>query len=179
MSSDPAPEWSRPVRLRPPPRGDIALTASPAECAALARRLGLDGIDSLAATLSIAPAGEAFDVTGTLTCALRQICAVAGTPFPATVNTPVFLRLVPEEAAGSADLSAALAVTAPVDDADEFTFAGDSADLGEAMAQTLALHLDPYPHGPDAQTVRETFGIGGDDQPAGALAEALARLRPN
>ena len=63
------------------------------------------------------------------------------------------------------------------DELDEIPFTGDSFDLGEAVAQTLALAIDPYAEGPQAERARAEAGIVTDDAPAGPLAAALAALR--
>ena len=51
--------------------------------------------------------------------------------------------------------------------------------LGEAIAQTLALAIDPYREGPDADEARKKAGIVSDEDhaPSGPLAEALAGLK--
>ncbi len=63
----------------------------------------------------------------------------------------------------------------------ELEYEGDSFDLGEALAQTLGLAIDPYREGPDAEAVRNEAGIESDEEfdaaPKGPLAEALAGLR--
>ena len=47
------------------------------------------------------------------------------------------------------------------------------------MAQTLALAIDPYREGPDADEARKKAGIVSDEDhaPSGPLAEALAGLK--
>ena len=63
------------------------------------------------------------------------------------------------------------------DELDRIAYSGDAFDLGEAIAQTLGLAVDPYAEGPNAAAIRAEVGIKGDDQPSGPLAEALARLK--
>ncbi|QYU69205.1 hypothetical protein J4558_03410 [Leptolyngbya sp. 15MV] len=50
-------------------------------------------------------------------------------------------------------------------------------DLGEAVAQSLGLAIDPYAVGPEAEAARREAGIASDDVPSGPLAEALRALR--
>ena len=59
---------------------------------------------------------------------------------------------------------------------DEIFYEGDSFDLGEAVAQSLALAIDPFACGPDADRVRQEKGLSADDQPSGPFA-ALAALK--
>ena len=59
---------------------------------------------------------------------------------------------------------------------DEIEYAGPTFDLGEAVAQSLALAIDPFAAGPEAEAARAQHGIS-DQGPKGALAEALAALK--
>ena len=62
------------------------------------------------------------------------------------------------------------------EDLDEIEYAGEKFDLGEAIAQSLALAIDPYAEGPNAEEARKKAGIELDDAPRGPLAEALKGL---
>ncbi len=42
---------------------------------------------------------------------------------------------------------------------DEIPYEGDRFDLGEAVAQSLALAIDPFACGPDADRVRQEVGL--------------------
>jgi uncharacterized metal-binding protein YceD (DUF177 family) len=55
---------------------------------------------------------------------------------------------------------------------DVIFYDGGSIDMGEAVAETLSLSLDPYPRAPEAETVLKEAGVKSEDevQPAGALA---------
>jgi hypothetical protein len=58
-----------------------------------------------------------------------------------------------------------------------FTDAGQ-VDVGEAVAQTLALHLDPYPRAPGAEAALKEAGVmdEGEAGPFGALAALKDKL---
>ena len=58
---------------------------------------------------------------------------------------------------------------------DEIPFEGHLFDLGEAVAQSLALAIDPYAEGPNAERVRKEAGLL-DEAASGAFA-ALAALK--
>ena len=60
-------------------------------------------------------------------------------------------------------------------DLDEIPFEGHVFDLGEAVAQSLALAIDPYAVGPNAEQARKDAGIG-DEAASGPFA-ALAALK--
>ena len=83
-------------------------------------------------------------------------------------------RFVPEgEPSDEPDIEIEL----DADELDEIEFSGESFDLGEAVAQSLGLAIDPYAEGPNADAARKEAGITGDDAPSGLLAEALAALK--
>ena len=65
-------------------------------------------------------------------------------------------------------------VAIPASALDEIPFEGDTVDLGEAVAQSLALAIDPYAVGPEAERVRQE--VLSDEAASGPFA-ALAALR--
>ncbi|CAH0138795.1 DUF177 domain-containing protein [Roseomonas sp. CECT 9278] len=161
-----APEFSRPVLLaRLPEAGrETVLRASPAECAALARRFAIAAVERLEASLLLRPEpGGGVMVSGRLRADVVQACVVSLEPVPERVDDPVELRLLPPG-------------TDPSDDPegpDEIPIEGDAVDLGEAMAEQLALALDPYPRAAGAVL---PGAEGAPDGAQGAFG-ALAALR--
>ena len=93
------------------------------------------------------------------------------------VTEPLALRFVPAES--MPDYAPDEEVELDTEDLDEIPYEGDVFDLGEAIAQTLALAIDPYREGPGADEARRKAGIASDEDqaPSGPLAEALAALR--
>lgn len=168
------PELSRLIRPRPLPGGPVRIEADAAECAALARRFGIVRIDRLVATVSLTEDDTAITASGTLDADLVQLCAISGEDFPVTLHEPLSLRFVPGQ-----DMPAEfdLEIELDGDALDEIEYHGEMFDLGEAVAQTLALAIDPYAEGPNADAARRAAGIITDDAPRGPLAEALAALR--
>jgi hypothetical protein len=51
-------------------------------------------------------------------------------------------------------------------------------DLGEAVAQTLGLAIDPYAEGPNADAARKAAGIVAEGEQDGPMAALLAALKP-
>ena len=163
---EPPPEFHRPLavlRLASGPHSD-SITATPAECAALAIRMGLPSIASLvcAFTLHPRPAGQ-FLAEGRLRARITQTCVVSLEDFTARLDEHFRVVFAP------ADLDAA--DDDPESD-DVVPYAGTAIDLGEAAAEQLALMLDPYPRKPDASIAP----VDSDITPASPFA-ALARLR--
>lgn len=173
---DQPPEMSRLIKARPLPADPVLVEADAAEREALARRFGLGGIDSLRAEVTLDTKGQATRARGVLSAAVQQVCAVSNENFPVTISEAFDLRFVPE-APRRALTDETEEIELEREDLDEIEYAGDAFDLGEAVAQTLGLAIDPYAEGPGAEAARAEAGIGGDDAPRGPLAEALAALK--
>jgi uncharacterized metal-binding protein YceD (DUF177 family) len=130
------PEFSRLVRLGPEVR-EVVLEASAAECTALAARFGILGIARLVARLRLQPEpGGTVRARGHLEATVEQACVVTLEPVVQAVSATLDLRILPEgEAPGDDD----------PESPDEIESEGGQVDLGEAVAEQLALALDPYP----------------------------------
>jgi uncharacterized metal-binding protein YceD (DUF177 family) len=170
------PEFSRLIAAETvsnhPQRREIA--AEPGERQALARRFGLLSLDKLAASLELhRQAGEVIRIHGHLVADVVQSCVVTLAPVPAHLETEFELSYgasADEEEAGVLD---------PIGpDAPEPLVEGQ-IDLGEALAQQLAVALDPYPRAPGASLALERFtaeaGKTPGKQPFAALAEFKKR----
>ena len=166
------PEFSRTVDLRHITPAPLTLSATGAELAALAERFGLVRIDSLQAELSLRTDGDVVTATGRLRACWTQLCAVSGEDLPQQADEPVRLRFVPQ---GSIPDTGDEEIELSPDDWDEIEYAGFSFDLGEAVAQSLALSIDPFACGPEAEAARQAAGIV-SEAAAGPFA-ALAGLK--
>ena len=163
------PEFSRPVDERQVTRKPITLEATAQERKALARRFGVVAVKQLQATVAFERVGEALAARGRLSAAIVQSCAVSGEDLPVRIDEPLALRFVP--AAQPEDEEIEL----DAGDLDEIPFEGHMIDLGEAVAQSLALAIDPYATGPLAERARKEAGLG-DEAASGPFA-ALAALK--
>jgi len=164
-----APEFSRTVDRRHLKAAPLRLAAGEAERKALARRFGLVAIDRLEAEVSLEADGEAVDAAGTLSADLVQSCAITGDDLPVTIEEPLTLRFVPETPVIVEELELA------EEELDEIPYSGTAFDLGEAVAQSLELALDPFATGPEADRVRKEKGLL-DEAASGPFA-ALAALK--
>lgn len=167
-------EFPRPIKLRAIPEKPVELEASEQERAALAHRFGIVGIKRLVASVALEPRGRDIVATGELEADLVQACAISGESFSHTLEEPIAFRFVPT---GPAPADEDMEIELEADDLDEIDYEGDVFDLGEAVAQTLGLAIDPYAEGPNADAARKEAGITSDDAPSGPLAAALAALK--
>ena len=170
MHDLPPPEFSRPVDLARVGDGHRRIDATEEERAALARRFGIVRIDRLEAELTVIVAGSGATVTGRFSADIVQSCAVSGNDLPVHIDEPLVIRFIPE-----AEHVADEEIELSDDECDEIEFTGTVIDLGEAVAQSLSLAIDPFATGPDADTVRQAAGLL-DEQSAGPFA-ALAALK--
>lgn len=174
MTAD-APEFSRPLTLDKVDRQrePLTITAEPDERAALAARFAIDAIDALSATVSFASEGDDVIARGRLSAKVMQTCVATGDPLPVTIDEPFAVRFIPEpgDAAPEED-----EIELSADECDTMHYHGRAIDLGEAVAQTLLLSLDPYPRGPGAEDFLKAKGVKSEGEakreasPFGALA---------
>lgn len=172
-------ELARPIKLRPLPGETIVIEADAGERTALAERFALASVDALRAEIALTPDGKAVRASGTLRAQFMQICAISAEEFPVSVDEPLTLRFVDEADMIADEEDPEIEIELSDDDCDEILFSGDVFDLGEAVAQSLGLAIDPYAEGPEADAARKTAGIISEEDAAaqGPLAEALAGLK--
>lgn len=148
----------------------IDLVAGDEERAAIAARLGLPRIERLEAHAVLERDGAQVRATGRIRAALEQSCVATGEPVPARVDEPFDLMFLPEPA-GRADEEIELGA----DEMDTVFHDGAAIDLGTAIADTLALVLDPFPRGPNADAALKAAGVLSEGE-AGPFA-GLAKLK--
>ena len=163
------PEFSRMVDIRTIDARPRHVEADENERAALARRFALVRIDSLSADVELVQDGPNVEARGTLAADIVQSCAVSGDDLPVAIREAISFRFVPDSGVpGQPDEEIEL----EEDELDEIPFSGRGFDLGEAVAQSLALAIDPYATGPNADRARKEAGLldEGSAGPFGALA---------
>ncbi len=158
----------------------IDLTATDQEREALAKRLGLVAIERMEAHCILenlgaldrvaAAASGAIRARGRIKAALTQACVASGEPLPAYVDEAFELHFQPEPTRVPDD-----EIELSGDELDVIFHDGSAIELGEAIADTLALSLDPYPRGPNAEVALSQAGVISEEQ-AGPFA-ALAALK--
>jgi uncharacterized metal-binding protein YceD (DUF177 family) len=147
----------------------IDLVADDAERRAIAERLDLASLDRLEAHASLARDGERVRATGRVAAALEQRCVVTGDPVGAHVDEPFDIAFVPEPQAGDEEIEL------KPEDCDTVFHDGAAIDLGGAIADTLALALDPYPRSAAAEAALREAGVLSEEE-AGPFA-VLAKLK--
>jgi uncharacterized metal-binding protein YceD (DUF177 family) len=138
-----ASEFSRPIEIsRLPEAGtEMAITATAAECAALAGRFSLLALDRLEAALRLEwVAGRLLRLEATLSAEVVQECVVTLEPVRSRVEDRFILLYAPAAATSDVMIREDEEVLEPIVDG--------RIDLGEAVAQQLSLAIDPFPRAP-------------------------------
>jgi uncharacterized metal-binding protein YceD (DUF177 family) len=179
-------EFPRPLVLEPWPDAGIAveLSADPEERRALARRFGLLELRSLRVTGRLERGDDSRELRfqGWLEADAVQACVATLEPVPALIRQPVerrYRRAEPGAGQGTAGPTHHVWVL-DEDEVEVDVVTGRTIDLGEAMAEELALALDPYPRAADADDlVLRDLGPNisvGAEQPAESPFAALRQL---
>ena len=145
----------------------LDLVADEAERRSIASRLGLGKLDRLEAHVSLARAGEVIRAEGRMVASLEQSCVVTGEPVSAHIDEPFTFLFTPEPDSGREE-----EVELGEEDCDVVFYDGAVIDLGSAIADTLALSVDPYPRSASADAALKEAGVLSEEQasPFAALA---------
>jgi uncharacterized metal-binding protein YceD (DUF177 family) len=165
-------EFPRLVDTREADGKRLSLSANEAERVALARRFAILRVDRLDAEVTLERDGPVFTARGTLNADIIQACAVSAEDLPVTIREPLSFRFIPEVNAYRPDQEVEL----DADALDEIEYSGTTLDVGEAVAQSLALAIDPFAAGPEAERVRREAGLVGEGE-AGPFAALKGLLK--
>lgn len=161
-------EFSRPIPVDRIPKGGSyeKVKADAAECLALAKRLDVPALHALSAEIRATPwRGGGLKLDGFLVADLDQVSVVSLETFRSEVRFPVLRYFLPPGAVNSEE----------EDDADPIEHG--EVDLGEVVAETLALELDPYPRKPGEAFEEHIESV--DEEPAKQSPFAgLSKLGP-
>jgi uncharacterized metal-binding protein YceD (DUF177 family) len=158
------------AKLSPRPQ-DYPLVAPEEARAALAARFGLESIDRLEGALSVVRAGAGARASGRLVAEVVQSCVVSGEPVPAHVEEALDLTFEPiVETGDEVELDPQALDVMPVE--------GDAIDLGEALAQALAVALDPYPRASPEVLAKARRLLMSEEEAEAAEAASKAAANP-
>lgn len=131
----------------------VGVEADATEREALARRFGLAALEHLEADASLFLRAGEVHAEGRLRARIVQHCVATHVELPAEVDASFALifRSEPPRDASDAELDEG--------ECDVVFYDGAAVDLGEAVAETLALSIDPYARAPDADAVLREAGV--------------------
>jgi uncharacterized metal-binding protein YceD (DUF177 family) len=137
-SHEPHIEFSRPLLVGRVPAGGSyeKLKADAKECERLAKRLKVKAVHAVTAELKVRPwRGGGLKVSGRALVDLVQTSVISLEDFRQTVELEIERYFLPH-------------APNPDEELDVDVIDSDAIDLGEVVAETLALDLDPYPRKP-------------------------------
>jgi uncharacterized metal-binding protein YceD (DUF177 family) len=149
----------------------IVIIADDKERSAVAERLALGRLERFEAVATVSRTGDLVRAKGRLQAALDQQCVVTGEPVAAHLDEPFDILFMAEPRDHSTDEEIELSSA----DCDVVFHDGAAIDLGAAVADSLALALDPYPRSAGAEAALREAGVMTEEQ-AGPFA-ALAALK--
>ncbi len=168
------PEFSRRVAVDQIGAGGhkTGIAADADECAALAKRFGWTRIESLTANANLLARAGGVDALGTVSAVIERACVASGEPVRESVEDAFAIHFVcaPVEAddAGEIELDE--------DELDIVEYDGAAVDIGEAVAQTLALSVDPFPRSPAAEAQLRAAGVLAEGEVGSAAFAGLKGL---
>lgn len=133
----------------------VDLIADEAELRSIAERIGIARLDRLDAHAQLSRTGELVRAKGRLLASLEQSCVVTGEPVSAYIDEPFEVMFVRPPEPSNPDEEVELGES----DCDVVFYEGGTLDLGTAVADTLALSLDPYPRSAGADAALKEAGV--------------------
>lgn len=160
-------EFSRPVDIAKLPPGEAIheIAATAAERAGLARRFLLLALDRLEARVGLLRlAGGLIRLDAKLSADVVQECVVTLEPVPSRIEDSFTLLYgAAADEACEITLSGEAELVEPL--------AGNTVDIGEAVAQQLSLALDPFPRAPGVEAPASPAADSKAESPFAALAQ--------
>jgi uncharacterized metal-binding protein YceD (DUF177 family) len=177
------PEFSRVLLVdrNVPPQQDFRIEANPQERAALTKRFALVALDALSAegTLETLDNGRRAVLRVHLTAKVTQSCIVTLEPVAAEIDEEFTLEYdadadpaALDEPEVPEDIEAFLAEPDPPD-----PLVDGAVDVGEAVAEHLALALDPYPRAPGVAFEGSTAPDLLEESPFKALSGLIKKTK--
>ena len=138
----------------------VGISANPNECAALARRFAWTAIEGLSANAQLLARAGGIDALGTFQAAIERICVASGEPVHERIEEAFAIHFVRR----GDDVPVMDEVELAEDDLDTVEFDGAAIDIGEAVAQSLALAVDPFPRSAAAEAKLKEAGVLHEDE---------------
>ena len=157
----------------------VTITANAEECASLARRFALIALDTLNATATLAAGAEGIESRGVMHAIVVQACVVTGDPVSAVIEERFALRFHDPKPIIDRETGSEEIIDLIEGDCDLAFIDSGAVDLGEAVAQTLGLALDPFPRSAGVRNEQErVWQIGETGNAFAGLKDLLVGKSP-
>ncbi len=162
IAMDVGAEFSRCIKIDEIGNGAsvITITANADERTALVSRFDLLALESLTADISLHRTSNGIQANGSLHAVFEQTCIANGDPVPVTLNEPIDVLFI---TAPQTDKNADIEIELAPEDCDTMFYDGRVVDIGEAVAQSLGLGIDPYPRSKDAEAKLRAAGVKSEE----------------
>ena len=173
--AEPPPEFSVEIDLGEIGRngGHFKLAANEHERREIAKRLKTPSVEKLEGVMRVSVTKSEIVIAGALDAELTRECVASLEPMTEHVAEDfdiLFLRAAPES--DPVENEAAEWTAPEVHEANRL-------DIGELLVQQLALAMAPFPRRPDAESLAERYGAGGDVSPFAGLAGLVSKPDKN
>ena len=144
-------EFSRPLALEKikTPGMEVEISATPQECERLARRFGLIGVKRVEAKLDLCrregAGGAEYVVRGDFSADVVQTCAITLEPIESSVASRLAVRYMSPQAFEEYEERHDQDIPLDLEEEDIDVLPDGVLDLGEIVAQYLAISLSSYP----------------------------------
>lgn len=144
-------EFERLVNLNKLPLHEMKMeiTASPQECAALAKRFGIADMKRLDARLKLrrymAAGGPEISITGDFSADVTLTCVITSEPIESCVASSLAVRYMSPQAFEELESWREQQATLPAEEDDIEPLEEGELDVGELVAQYVSVSIDPYP----------------------------------
>jgi len=161
-----------------PPEGrEIEVEATEAQRVRIAEQLGITAVDRLQARLRVTSFRGGLRVLGRIEARTVQPCVVTFVPVPQEMDEEFDRIFLPAPAQQKAPTShPEVFVDLESDELPDY-FEGHEVDLSEAIVETVALALDPYPRAEGASL--DELGLPEDDAETSPFAGLKSLLDPD
>lgn len=173
MSDEIKNEFSHIVRMDQINGQTLSISANTDERQALTGRFHLQNLDQLFAEVALIRDGSIVQLSGIMKAKATQNCIISGEPVETEIEEKLRINFIPQP-----DHAPDAEIELDDGDCDSIFHDGAQIDIGEAVAQSLSLSLDPYPRADSADSTGKAMGIKSEEEagPFGALADLKAKL---
>ncbi len=143
----------------------MALEANDKQCAALAIRFDLPAIYSLKANIIMAD--NPIQMRGQMNAQIDQICVATGATIKSVIEEDIIINFMENTTVDPKDSEVQL----EDEDCEVMFYNGREIDIGEAIAQSLYLAIDPFPRIDDADAILKKLGVISEEEMAAKMAQ--------
>ena len=153
----------------------VTIVADSGQCAVLSERFGWVAVAHCSAVLAFVVRDTTIAISGSIRARVTQNCVATGEPLASAIDTAFSVQLVPRDQLNSDIGLAGAEIELDGDALDTIFYDQGRFALSEIIGEALALSVDPWPRGPDADRWLKQKGVKREDD-VGAFG-ALSGLR--